>query len=124
MTKTKTSAGKAAWPWVRRIVCVLGLSALVADGGLRQDEIECEEAVSYVQSCCPGFVSGTVACVHDTGCGVTTDTALSISESECILAESCDEIVATGLCAKVMNLPSPSSDSVDGTSTSHPPVCP
>jgi hypothetical protein len=97
----------------------------VADGGLRQDELECEEAVSYLQGCCPSFAGATVTCVHDVGCGVGSETALSIDESECILAESCDQIVASHLCERVKNLPSPMVNSIDPSkATSHPPVCP
>jgi hypothetical protein len=107
---------------------VLGVTALMADGGLRQDELDCEDAVAYLQGCCPDFAGATVACVHDTGCGSTRQTALSIEESQCILAESCDQIVASRLCERVKNLPSPttdiSTDNLADTSTSHPPVCP
>jgi hypothetical protein len=123
MTST-TARRQAVWRWVRRAACAAGLSALVASGGLRQDEIECEEAVAYLQGCCPDFSGATVACRHDSGCGVSVATALSVDESQCILAQSCAQIAAAGLCEKVKNLPSPSTDTWDETSTSHPPVCP
>lgn len=121
---TPPPARSAAWRWMQRVVCVLGVSTLVAGGGLRQDELDCENAVSYLQGCCPGFTGGTVACVHDDGCGTVTDTALSISESQCIVAETCDQILSSGICDRVTNLASPTQDSADDTSTSHPPVCP
>jgi hypothetical protein len=132
MTKTTTGDDcpasawrRTAWRWARRALCILGLSALVADGGLRQDELDCEEAVSYLQGCCPDFGGATVACVHDVGCQTGVETALSIEESQCILAESCDQVMATGLCEKVKNLPSPMVNGFDPSqATSHPPVCP
>src|ERR1700761_6019438 len=96
--------------WLRRAVAVLGLSTLVANGGLRQDELDCEQAIAYLQGCCPDFGGATVACSYDSGCGTTVSTALSIEESQCILSESCSQIVASGLCEKVKNLPSPTSD--------------
>jgi hypothetical protein len=122
--KSTTTTRAVVWRWTRRAVAVLGLSALVADGGLRQDELDCEEAVAYLQGCCPDFAGATVACAHDSGCGTTVETALSIDESQCIVAQSCNQIVASGICDKVKNLPSPTMDSINGTSTSHPPVCP
>ena len=127
MTTTPSTLGRhraTAWRWIRVAICALGVSTLVADGGLRQDEIDCEEAISYLDGCCPGFQGGTVACVHDSGCGTVTDTALSIEESQCIVAESCDQIVSSGICARVTNLPSPSIDTNDGTEVTHAPVCP
>ncbi len=125
MTSTKSSALRPlAWRWIKRVVCVLGVSTLVADGGLRQDEIDCENAISYLQGCCPDFTGETVACVHDEGCGTITDTALSIEESQCIVAESCAQVVSSGICERVKNLPSPSLDQNDDTSTTHAPLCP
>jgi hypothetical protein len=106
--------------WAARAVAVLGLSALVADGGLRQDELDCEEAASYLESCCPDFTP-TFACTYTSGCSENTAPALSISDSQCILAESCDQIVSSGLCTRVQNLPSPMGSSTEPTST---PVCP
>ncbi len=113
--------------WAMRVVAVLGLSTLVADGGLRQDEIDCEQAVAYLQGCCPDWAGATVACTYDSGCGSTTETALSIDQSQCILGESCSQIVATGICDRVKNLTSPTVDDGfggDSTTTSPAQVCP
>lgn len=119
-----TPARPAAWRWIRRSAAVLGLSILVAGGGLRQDELDCEQTVAYLQGCCPDSHTWTLACVSDRGCGVSTDPVFSIDESQCIQAMSCDEIFHSGICDKVRNLPSPTSNTWDDTSTSHPPVCP
>jgi hypothetical protein len=124
MKSTKSTAQNTAWRWVQRVVCVLGVSTLVAGGGLRQDEVDCEDAIAYLQGCCPDFTGSTVACVHDEGCGEVTDTALSIAESQCITGDTCEQIVSAGICERVKNLASPTQDDVNDTSTSHPPVCP
>jgi hypothetical protein len=115
---------QATGRWIRRGTAVLGLTALIAGGGLRQDEIDCEQAVSFLQGCCPDWAGATVSCVQDTGCGTSVSPALSIDESQCILAESCAQVVQSGLCERVKNLVSPSVDTLADASTSHPPVCP
>jgi hypothetical protein len=120
----RASTEKSAMRWIKRGVGILGLSTLIADGGLSQDQLDCEEAVSYLQGCCPGFqASETVACESDQGCGTSTDPALSISDSQCIVSLSCSDLVSRGICARVQNLPSPMTD--DGTTTGdHGAVCP
>ena len=124
--KTTLSFHTTTRRWVMRAVAVLGLSTLIADGGLRQDELECEDAVAYLQGCCPDWAGATVACSYDSGCGSVTETALSIDESQCILAESCTQIVASGICDKVKNLASPTIDTFGsgGSTSSASSVCP
>ena len=103
MNKTKL------WRYLRLALAALGLSTLMADGGLREDEIDCEQAVAHLQECCPGFArTETLQCEYNDGCG-TIDPALSIDQSLCILGESCAQIVSSGLCDRARNLPSPSS---------------
>jgi len=126
MTSTRSGGGRtsAVTRWIKLVIGILGLSTLVADGGLTQDQLDCEEAVSYLQGCCPGFqASETVACESDQGCGSSTEPALSISDSQCIVSLSCSDLVSQGICARVVNLSSPTSD--EGTTTGdHPSVCP
>jgi hypothetical protein len=110
---SKTSGRRPVRRWIEVAILVLGLSTLVADGGLRQDEIECEEAVSYLQGCCPDFAGASIACVHDSGCGSTVEPALSIEESQGILSQGCSQIVGSGLCERVKNLRSPGDDAWD-----------
>lgn len=122
MKSTLSASGAARW--IRLAVGILGLSTLVADGGLTQDQLDCEEAVSYLQGCCPGFRQNeTISCQTEEGCGTSTEPALSISESQCIVSLSCSDVVNQGICARVQNLSSPTTG--DGTTTgSHPAVCP
>ena len=108
--------------WLRLLLGAAALSTLVAGGGLRQDELDCEEAVAHLQDCCPDFANATIACVASSGC-TPSDPALSIKESACVIARSCADVVATGLCESTRNLVSPHVDD-QGNSVSHPPVCP
>jgi hypothetical protein len=96
------------WRFLRLALAALGLSTLMADGGLREDEIDCEQAVAYLQQCCPEFSQNeTLQCEYSDGCGVTQP-ALSIPESQCILGETCAQLVANGICTRALHLASPS----------------
>jgi hypothetical protein len=117
MMKMPHSAGR----WLRLLLGAAALSTLVADGGLRQDEIDCEEAVAYLQGCCPDFGGATITCVSESGCA-PSQPALSVTDSQCIVARSCAEVIATGLCDATRNLQSPQQDQ-DGNFIANPPVC-
>jgi hypothetical protein len=83
---------------------------------LQQDELDCEEAVSYLEGCCAGFDTRSLRCVDD-GCG-GQQPDISESQSACIRARSCEELVASGVCQRAQQaLPGSG-----GTSTTQ--VCP
>jgi hypothetical protein len=83
---------------------------------LQQDELDCEEAVSYLEGCCPGFDTRGLSCV-DNGCG-GHNPDISEPQSACIRAEGCHELVASGVCERAQQaLPGS-----NGTSTTQ--VCP
>jgi hypothetical protein len=113
----------------------------------REDVIMCEDAVSYLVSCCPGFNAHAVHCNYGYdytpggcyGTSAATDSvspALSLEESRCILGRPCNAIVAAGVCARAQAATpytshSPSHCTDCGyppeeydTSSSHPAVCP
>ncbi|MFT3764260.1 MAG: hypothetical protein QM820_01870 [Minicystis sp.] len=122
MTPMRRPAGKPArYGWIRAVVAVLGLSTLVAGGGLREDELECEQAVAHLQSCCPGFETAQIRCVYSDTCSLTLP-ALSIAESECIMKRSCDEIIASKLCEATQDSESPH-ENFDGEFVAHALVC-
>jgi hypothetical protein len=75
---------------------------------LQQDELDCEEAVSYLEGCCPGFDTRGLRCVDD-GCGGQVPD-ISEQQSACIRAESCQELVANGVCQRVQPAAAASSD--------------
>lgn len=109
-------------PWIRRAVVALGATFLVAGGGLREDELDCEEAVAHLASCCPNYDPTQIACKYSSTCGITLP-ALSVEESRCILDLSCDHVVQAGLCESTEGLSSPHTDEDGGVSDTHPAVC-
>ncbi len=85
------------------IVVGLGIGVLFACGDpLRQDELDCEEAVSVLEGCCPGFYGSELQCVYSAPqtCGPTTYPALSEDAAACIRGESCSQLVSSGVCAR------------------------
>jgi hypothetical protein len=120
------------WRFVRLAVVIVGAATLMGDYScLREDEIDCEKAVAWLQTCCPGFAQHeTLQCVFSDTCGVT-EPAISISDSQCILGEGCEELQASGICERAQNLKSPSTSVIigrGGAGGSGPPapnmVCP
>jgi hypothetical protein len=77
-----------------------GTLALVFACGdaLQQDELDCEEAVSYLEGCCPGFDTRGLKCIDD-GCGGHSPD-ISEPQSACIRAERCQALVASGVCRR------------------------
>jgi|SRR5579883_1889843 len=141
---------------MRRSFGPLGVAALVAalfacgDGSVhdndnfREDVLLCEDAVSYLADCCPGFDPHAIACQYSYdykpgGCdtGPTTDSvspALSVGESRCITSLTCDTLRGTGVCQRAQNATAYTDHSgpadleespyAPSTGSSHPPVCP
>ena len=105
--------------WSSGFTVSLVVAALLACGSIRQDEFLCENAVSHLQGCCPGFNAGAVECHFDNGCLETTYPELDETQSNCILGESCATLRAAGVCDRVAALPD--EGLVDSGST--PPVC-
>jgi hypothetical protein len=104
--ETNKSSG---WRFVRLALVIFGVSTLIADSScLREDEVDCEQAVAWLQTCCPGFAQNeTVQCVYDQNTCTLTEPAISISDSHCILGEPCELLRSSGICARVQNLVSP-----------------
>ena len=99
----------------KRVSISVGTFAVVAlmtplvmgSSGLREDEFECEQAVSHMRGCCPATFDPTkVSCSYDEGgCGTnTTYPSLGVDDSKCIEDKSCDQILESGLCDTVENL--------------------
>jgi hypothetical protein len=117
---------------------------------LRPDVLYCEDALTYLTSCCPDFHPDAIRCHHyeDTydhqGCGSYTYRhteeypALSRAESQCIVSTSCDALRLNGICARAQTAtPYTESsyrshedgdhseyDPAGGSSQTHPAVCP
>lgn len=106
-------------PWRRGFTVSLAIGMVLACGDIRQDEFICENAVSHLQECCPGFDPTRIVCSYDTGCGVTTFPEIDATQGQCILGDSCQALVGNGVCDRVAALPD---EGVDEAGTS-PPVC-
>lgn len=118
------------------------------DDNFRADVIECEDALSRLERCCPSFDSGPVLCNYyydySSGCSTTTtdstEPAITTAESSCIRDTACDALVANKVCERAQaaraytrKTSTSSSSSTSGsygtgygstTSQTHKPVCP
>ncbi|APR77320.1 Hypothetical protein A7982_02667 [Minicystis rosea] len=113
----------ARFRWIRSVTVVIGFSLLVAGGGLREDELECEQAFAHLKACCPDFDHTEISCVYSTFCNLVLPD-LSIPESQCIVQRSCEDIVQGGICERARNRPFESSQTdPEGNAISFPPVC-
>ena len=83
------------------LVAAIVLGAL-ACGSIREDQLECEEAVTKLEGCCSDFNASPIQCVYTSGCEDTTYPDLDIPTSDCIRGESCAEIVSTGVCGRAL----------------------
>jgi hypothetical protein len=71
------------------------------------DELACEEAVARLDACCSGFNPSLIRCEYQypDACDESDTTyypAVTRAESECIRGLSCAEIVASQICARVL----------------------
>lgn len=83
----------------------LGLGAAVASSAIREDELQCEEAIAHVVSCCPGFAPEAVDCSRGEGCEVSEGPTLDAAEGRCVRARSCSELRDDGLCERERYIP-------------------
>ena len=60
----------------------MALVVLFACGDMRQDELDCEEAVSHLQECCPSFDSSRIQCLYVQGCTNGEVPDISMPESQ------------------------------------------
>ncbi len=89
--------------------------------GWRQDELECQQAANQLVECCPGFTAPQQSCSYEPGCEnqASYAPALTIAESQCVAAESCEELVSTGVCTRAA-----SAFEQPDYGSNHPQVCP
>jgi hypothetical protein len=91
------------------VACVaFAAMALVgpACSGIREDEFDCESAVAHLADCCPGFHAALVYCTYQApeGCSSGVYPDLSLGQSACIRAESCEALVSSDVCARAEKL--------------------
>lgn len=92
---------------LRRALLVMFVAAVCgAFDVIREDELECEEAVARLERCCDEFPSYEVSCVFIAGCNEPdTYPDLSIELADCIQAMDCDDLRAHDLCARIAEDP-------------------
>lgn len=82
------------------LLAIIGTAAMLSTHCLRQDEVECEEAVATLLECCAGFERYTVQCQFNDVCGISYPD-LAPAESECIFGKPCSEIRSRKICERV-----------------------
>ena len=87
---------------VRRpiLVAIILATMVPATQCMREDEVECEEAVQSLVDCCPGFDHRSVRCEYQDTCGITYPD-FTPGESQCIFEKSCSQIVQAKICDRV-----------------------
>src|SRR5262245_26564362 len=79
------------------------IAIVLSCGSIPDDELTCEEAVSHLIDCCPGFDPRRMPCVRSDGCGSDqTKPSFSESSSRCMLAKSCEDLRSGGTCDRVI----------------------
>ena len=117
------------WRIGTALVTAGSLAVVFACGGpLRQDELDCEEAVAVLEGCCPGFVGSLLECQYTSDCGGTRYPAIPEDQASCIRRESCDELKSTGVCQRAQEAreygTTTSASSANAISASPAQVCP
>jgi hypothetical protein len=88
-------------PWRRALTIGVLLNVGLACTGIREDEFECEEAVSYVSECCPSFQASSVRCIYTPPSTCENNAVLpdiDIATSRCVRSRSCEQLVSQGIC--------------------------
>ena len=94
----------------RRLLFALPVMVLLGLGvrttplpGLREDEVQCEEALAHVRHCCGGAYSSNLDCTYvDNGdCNPPTLPDLSVDESRAVRGASCSEL--SSYCSEQFN---------------------
>jgi hypothetical protein len=82
------------------VALVLLLLVVRCNGGIQEDDLECQEAASQLQNCCPGFNPKSLVCTYSTAICGTIEPDFSLEVSQCIIGESCEALRSTGVCAR------------------------
>ena len=108
-------------------IALLSSVTLMCGNGFDQAELECEEAISRMIECCPGFDKTLVRCYVE-GCDDDTPITINLSDSQCILNHSCDAIRSADMCGRTQRVASSkanvSYDSDSGSVVPSAGVCP
>ncbi len=93
--------------WSSGFTVSLLVAIVLGCGTNTQEELVCEDAVSHLLDCCPGFDAHNVDCTYQPpGCGVSgVYPEIDSAQSSCIRAESCSRLQETGVCSRAEAMP-------------------
>jgi hypothetical protein len=101
------SLSNALEPLTRRALFALPVLVLLGLGvrrapvpGLREDEVQCEEALAHLEACCGDAYDSNLSCkyVDNGSCNRDTYPDLAAQESRVLEDDSCSVVVAAGYC--------------------------
>ena len=76
---------------------------LMGARGVGERELDCEQAALRLEECCPDFDPTMIGCSYEWSCGGSDRVpVVTSSESDCIRESSCDDLVAAGVCERVL----------------------
>jgi hypothetical protein len=82
------------------IAVVVGVA--LGCGGIDDDELACEDALSHLEDCCPKFDIHRFQCANQSDCSTAVPTDLTQTASDCIRSHSCSDALSSGLCDRMM----------------------
>lgn len=90
--------------WLIIVAALRGFAFACDD--VRQDELDCEEAVAQLQHCCSALDTRSISCEYRApGCETDAeDPDIGLAESRCIRERSCEYLVKSGVCERAAHL--------------------
>jgi hypothetical protein len=87
-------------------IASVALYGLKAEGEVRKDEIECENAIQHMQDCCGADSGRDVDCTYVYGGCEAPDKPpeLSIAQSQCLQTLTCADVQLMGGCGSFLEL--------------------
>ncbi len=126
--RTTVRVGVHARKWRTGFTASLLVLVIFGCTGIREDELDCENAVSHLIDCCPGFTGSNINCTDEGGAcdRGSIPTELTTDQSSCIRGESCDDLRSSGVCARMIQVANTVSwyATPEGPSSAAPMVCP
>jgi hypothetical protein len=102
------------------VVAVIGL--VTCGPALREDELQCEEAVAHLDECCPGFHPTVAQYCQFTYSTCGSDyPALRVDESECIRKTDCTHLREQTICERAAKA---NRSTLETDGSARPAVCP
>jgi len=88
-------------------IASVALFGMKAEGEVRKDELECENAVQHLEDCCgANYFGGNIDCTYVYGgCeGPDKPPQLTLAQSQCLQTLTCADVQLMGGCGSWMEL--------------------